>query len=164
MVGALAAVRGIAIQTRVNMETMDADGSVVPTAGTLAAFSPPSGPGVRVDTFGRAGLTPSPRYDSLLAKVITRVRGSSMFSAAVRKAQTALDEFGIEGIRTNIGFLREILSHSHTHAGPVTTELRRREPVRVRRCRAVVGATRPGLRRRSCIRARKCCGRNWPAP
>jgi acetyl/propionyl-CoA carboxylase alpha subunit/acetyl-CoA carboxylase carboxyltransferase component len=120
VVGALAAVRGIAIQTRVNMETMDADGSVQPTAGTLAVFSPPSGPGVRVDTFGRAGLTPSPRYDSLLAKVITRVRGSS-FSAAVRKAQTALDEFGIEGIRTNIGFLREILSHSHTHAGPVTT-------------------------------------------
>src|SRR6185437_13029431 len=48
------------------------------------------------------------------------VRGSS-FSAAVRKAQTALDEFGIEGIRTNIGFLREILSHSDIHAGPVTT-------------------------------------------
>ena len=120
VVGALAAVRGIAIQTRVNMETMDADGSVMPTAGTLTVFSPPSGPGVRVDTFGRAGLTPSPRYDSLLAKVITRVRGSS-FSAAVRKAQTALDEFGIEGIRTNIGSLREVLSHSHIHAGPITT-------------------------------------------
>src|SRR5271155_642369 len=120
VVGALAAVRGIAIQTRVNMETMEADGSVLPTAGTLTVFSPPSGPGVRVDTFGRPGLTPSPRYDSLLAKGITRVRGSS-FSAAVRKAQTALDEFGIEGIRTNIGFLREILSHSQTHSDPVTT-------------------------------------------
>jgi acetyl/propionyl-CoA carboxylase alpha subunit len=121
VVGALAAVRGIAIQTRVNMETMAADGSVVPTAGTLTVFSPPSGPGVRVDTFGRPGLTPSPRYDSLLAKVITRVRGSS-FSAAVRKAQTALDEFGIEGIRTNAGFLREVLSHSHVHTGLVTTD------------------------------------------
>ena len=120
VVGAPAAVRGIAIQTRVNMESMGADGSVMPTAGTLTVFSPPSGPGVRVDTFGRPGLTPSPRYDSLLAKVITRVRGSS-FSAAVRKAQTALDEFGIEGIRTNIGFLREILSHSQSHSGPVTT-------------------------------------------
>jgi acetyl/propionyl-CoA carboxylase alpha subunit/acetyl-CoA carboxylase carboxyltransferase component len=120
VVGAPAAVRGIAIQTRVNMESMGADGSVMPTAGTLTVFSPPSGPGVRVDTFGRPGLTPSPRYDSLLAKVITRVRGSS-FSAALRKAQTALDEFTIEGIRTNIGFLREILSHSQTHAGPVTT-------------------------------------------
>jgi len=121
VVGALAAVRGIAIQTRVNMETMEADGSVLPTAGTLTVFSPPSGPGVRVDTFGRPGLTPSPRYDSLLAKVITRVRGSS-FSAALRKAQTALDEFGIEGIRTNAGFLREVLSHSHVHTGLVTTD------------------------------------------
>ncbi|HEY9303884.1 MAG TPA: carboxyl transferase domain-containing protein, partial [Mycobacterium sp.] len=120
VVGAPAAVRGIAIQTRVNMETLAPDGSVIPTAGTLTVFSPPSGPGVRVDTFGRPGLTPSPRYDSLLAKVITRVRGSS-FSAALRKAQTALAEFGIEGIRTNIGFLQEILSHSQTHAGPVTT-------------------------------------------
>jgi acetyl/propionyl-CoA carboxylase alpha subunit/acetyl-CoA carboxylase carboxyltransferase component len=121
VVGALAAVRGIAIQTRVNMETMEADGSVLPTAGTLTGFSPPSGPGVRVDTFGRPGLTPSSRYDSLLAKVITRVRGSS-FTAAVRKAQTALDEFGIEGIRTNAGFLREVLSHSHVHSGRVTTD------------------------------------------
>jgi acetyl/propionyl-CoA carboxylase alpha subunit/acetyl-CoA carboxylase carboxyltransferase component len=121
VVGALAAVRGIAIQTRVNMETMEADGSVLPTAGTLTVFSPPSGPGVRVDTFGRPGLTPSPRYDSLLAKVITRVRGSS-FSAAVRKAQTALDEFGIEGIRTNAGFLREVLSHSNIHTGLLTTD------------------------------------------
>jgi len=120
VVGALATVLGIAIQTRVNMETIDADGSVFPTAGTLAAFSPPSGPGVRVDTFGRAGLTPSPRYDSLLAKVITRVRGSS-YCAALRKAQTALDEFSIEGIRTNIGLLQNILSHSLTQAGPVTT-------------------------------------------
>ncbi|MGB6205616.1 carboxyl transferase domain-containing protein [Mycobacterium sp.] len=123
VVGAPAAVRGIAIQTRVNMETLAPDGSVIPTAGTLTVFSPPSGPGVRVDTFGRPGLTPSPRYDSLLAKVITRVRGSSFapFPAALRKAQTALAEFGIEGIRTNIGFLQEILSHSQTQAGPVTT-------------------------------------------
>jgi acetyl/propionyl-CoA carboxylase alpha subunit/acetyl-CoA carboxylase carboxyltransferase component len=120
VVGAPAAVRGVAIQTRVNMETMDADGSVIPTAGTLTVFTPPSGPGVRVDTFGRPGLTPSPRYDSLLAKVITRVRGSS-FAAALRKAETALAEFGIEGIRTNIGFLREVLSHSQIHSGPVTT-------------------------------------------
>ncbi|BBZ14398.1 acetyl-CoA carboxylase family protein [Mycobacterium branderi] len=118
--GAPAAVRGIAIQTRVNMETIAVDGSVVPSAGTLTVFSPPSGPGVRVDTYGRPGLTPSTRYDSLLAKVITHVRGSS-FPAAVRKARTALEEFGIEGIRTNIGFLREVLSHSDVETGVVTT-------------------------------------------
>ena len=37
------------------METFAADGSVVPAAGTLTVFSPPSGPGVRVDTYGRPG-------------------------------------------------------------------------------------------------------------
>ena len=83
-------------------------------------FSPPSGPGVRVDTYGRPGLTPSPRYDSLLAKVVTHVHGSS-FAAAVRKARTALAEFSIEGIRTNIGFLRELLSDSQLQSGWVTT-------------------------------------------
>ena len=115
-----AVARGIAIQTRVNMETLAADGSVLPTTGTLTVFSPPTGPGVRVDTYGRPGLTPSPRYDSLLAKVITHVNGSS-FAAAVRKAQTALAEFRIEGIRTNIGLLRELLSDSRMQSGTLTT-------------------------------------------
>ena len=119
VIGEPAARRGIAIQTRVNMETFAADGSVLPSAGTLAVFTPPSGPGVRVDTYGRPGLTPSPRYDSLLAKVITHT--GSDFAAAVRKARTALAEFSIEGIATNIGFLRELLSDSHFQTGTVTT-------------------------------------------
>ncbi len=118
--GEPAAARGIAIQTRVNMEIMDADGSAVATSGTLTTFSPPNGPGVRVDTYGRPGLTPSPRYDSLLAKVITHVRGQS-FAAAVRKAETALAEFTVEGIRTNIGFLRVLLADDGLRSGAVTT-------------------------------------------
>ncbi|MGO9154857.1 carboxyl transferase domain-containing protein [Mycobacterium sp.] len=120
VIGEPAARRGIAIQTRVNMETFAADGSVLPATGTLTMFSPPSGPGIRVDTYGRPGLTPSPRYDSLLAKVTTHVRGSE-FPAALRKAGTALADFGIEGIRTNIGFLRELLSDSQLQSGWVTT-------------------------------------------
>jgi acetyl/propionyl-CoA carboxylase alpha subunit/acetyl-CoA carboxylase carboxyltransferase component len=120
VIGEPAAQRGIAIQARVNMETFAPDGSVLPSAGTLTVFSPPSGPGVRVDTYGCPGLVPSPRYDSLLAKVITHVRGSS-FPAAVRKVGTALAEFSIEGIRTNIGFLRELLSDNQIQSGWVTT-------------------------------------------
>jgi acetyl/propionyl-CoA carboxylase alpha subunit/acetyl-CoA carboxylase carboxyltransferase component len=120
VIGEPAARRGIAIQARVNMETFAADGSVVPAAGTLTVFSPPTGPGVRVDSYGRPGLAASPRYDSLLAKVVTHVHGSS-FAAAVRKAQTALGEFSVEGIRTNIGFLRELLSDSEIQSGMVTT-------------------------------------------
>ncbi|MEV0854833.1 acetyl-CoA carboxylase family protein [Nocardia fluminea] len=119
-IGDPAAADGIAIQARVNMETMTADGSAVPTAGTLSTFAPPTGPGVRVDTFGRSGLTPSPRYDSLLAKVITRTRGRS-FPAAARKAATALAEFTVTGIGTNIAFLREILTDSTFQSGLATT-------------------------------------------
>ncbi|MGA3256961.1 MAG: carboxyl transferase domain-containing protein, partial [Mycobacterium sp.] len=105
---------------RVNMETFARDGSVLPSAGTLSAFSPPTGPGVRVDTYGRPGLVLSSRYDSLLAKVITHVNGSSLH-AAVRKTRTALAEFSIEGVRTNISFLRELLSDSQIQSGVVTT-------------------------------------------
>ncbi|ORV84898.1 carbamoyl-phosphate-synthetase [Mycobacterium interjectum] len=121
VIGEPAAPRGIAVQARVNTETFAADGSVVPAAGTLTVFSPPSGPGVRVDTYGRPGLIISPRYDSLLAKVIAHVHGSSL-RAAVRKARTALGEFGIEGVRTNIELLRELLSDSQIESGWVTTD------------------------------------------
>ena len=120
VIGEPAARRGIAIQARVSMETFARDGSVLPSAGTLTAFSPPTGPGVRVDTYGRPGLVLSSRYDSLLAKVITHVNGSSLH-AAVRKTRTALAEFSIEGVRTNISFLRELLSDSQIQSGVVTT-------------------------------------------
>ncbi|GAB2999554.1 acetyl-CoA carboxylase family protein [Mycobacterium bourgelatii] len=120
-IGEPTATRGIAIQTRVNAETFAPDGAVLPSGGTLTGFSPPSGPGVRVDTYARPGLPLSPRYDSLLAKVITHVHGSS-FPAAVRKARTALSEFSIEGVTTNIGFLRELLSEGQFESGVVTTD------------------------------------------
>ena len=44
--------RGYAIQVRVNMETMAADGSTRPAGGILTAFEAPSGPGIRTDSFG----------------------------------------------------------------------------------------------------------------
>jgi acetyl/propionyl-CoA carboxylase alpha subunit/acetyl-CoA carboxylase carboxyltransferase component len=120
VIGEPAAQRGIAIQARVNMETFGPDHTVVPAAGTLTVFSPPSGPGVRVDTYGRPGLTASPNYDSLLAKVIVHVHGSSA-PAAVRKARTALAEFSIEGVLTNIVLLRELLRDDQVESGWVRT-------------------------------------------
>ncbi|MDI9948180.1 carboxyl transferase domain-containing protein [Rhodococcus sp. IEGM 1305] len=119
--GTPTAARGIAVQARVNMETMRPDGQAVPAAGTLSVFSPPTGPGVRVDTYGRPGLSPSPRYDSLLAKVIVHSRGPS-FSAAVRKADAALAEFVVEGVPTNIAFLRAILADPGFADGVVGTD------------------------------------------
>ena len=45
-------VAGYAIQARINMETIDPDGTVKPTTGELTTYDPPSGPGVRTDGFG----------------------------------------------------------------------------------------------------------------
>jgi acetyl/propionyl-CoA carboxylase alpha subunit/acetyl-CoA carboxylase carboxyltransferase component len=114
--------RGYAIQLRVNTETMDATGAVKPTGGTLAVFEPPSGPGVRVDSFGYAGYATNPNFDSLLAKVIVHDRGPA-FADAVRKAGRALDEFRLEGVATNIPLLRAILNRPEVIAGAVTTRL-----------------------------------------
>ncbi len=71
--GRVPSPRGMAMQLRVNAETMSADGLVRPAAGVLDAFDPPAGPGVRVDTCGHGGFRVNPRFDSLLAKVIVHV-------------------------------------------------------------------------------------------
>ena len=52
------APRGVALQARVNLESMTADGPARPGGGVLSAYEPPSGPGVRVDGFGYAGYRP----------------------------------------------------------------------------------------------------------
>ena len=84
-----AAPRGHAIQLRVNMETMTEDGSAKPGGGTLTVFEPPSGPGVRVDTYGYAGYRTNPNFDSLLAKVIVH-SPSPIFADALARAERAL--------------------------------------------------------------------------
>ncbi|MEU5882627.1 carboxyl transferase domain-containing protein [Spirillospora sp. NPDC047279] len=109
---------GCAIQARVNTETLDADGTPRPHAGTLAVFAPPTGPGVRVDTHGYAGYTTSLRYDPLLAKVIARAED---FPAAVARARGALAEFEISGVATNVPLLRAVLEHPDFASGAFDT-------------------------------------------
>ena len=112
--------RGHAVQARVNLETMAADGSARPAGGTLGVFEPPSGPGVRVDGFGYAGYRTSARFDSLLAKLIVHA-GAGGLSRAVAKAYRALSEFRIEGSPTNIAFLQNLLAHPAVAQGQVHT-------------------------------------------
>lgn len=112
--------RGFALQVRINMETMNSDGSVRPAGGVLTAFEAPSGPGVRVDSFGYAGYRTSPRFDSLLAKLIGYSR-SSNFSDVAAKTYRALCEFKIEGVPTNVPFLQSLLRHPDFLASRVYT-------------------------------------------
>ena len=116
---AIPAPRGFAIQARVNMETVMPDGSTRPTGGILAAFEAPSGAGIRTDTFGYAGYATSPRYDSLLAKVIAHATGG--FAAAAAKTARALGDFRIEGVDTNRAFLQAILGHPSFLDGTYST-------------------------------------------
>ncbi|MCA6243704.1 MAG: carbamoyl-phosphate synthase large subunit, partial [Phenylobacterium sp.] len=112
------APQGAAIQARVNLETMTADGGSRPSGGVLAAYDPPSGPGVRVDGYGYTGYATSARYDSLLAKVITHGRD---LAAAAARARRALSEFKIAGAKTNIGFLQALLASDALPAGTLHT-------------------------------------------
>jgi len=99
--------RGFAVQWRINAETLDAQGNARPSGGTLARFDLPSGPGVRVDTHGYAGLAPSPHYDTLLAKLVVH-SPSPKFADALRRSLRALGECRIDGIATNLSLLRAI--------------------------------------------------------
>ncbi len=103
--------RGVAIQARVNMETMRADGATVPSGGLISVFEPATGPGIRVDTFGYAGYTTSPRYDSLLAKLIVHTPSPS-FHDALARTYRALCEFRIEGVQTNVPFLQALVRNA----------------------------------------------------
>jgi acetyl/propionyl-CoA carboxylase alpha subunit/acetyl-CoA carboxylase carboxyltransferase component len=102
--------RGYAVQARVNMETLAADGSLRPSGGRLSVFEAPSGPGLRTDSYGYAGYETNPRFDSLLAKLVAH-HSSGEFRAALDRCYRALCEFRIEGVATNIGLLQNLLRH-----------------------------------------------------
>jgi acetyl/propionyl-CoA carboxylase alpha subunit/acetyl-CoA carboxylase carboxyltransferase component len=114
------APRGFAVETRINMETMGIDGEVRPSGGTLTAFEPPSGPGVRTDSYGYVGYATNPRFDSLLAKLVYS-SSSADFADVVARTYRALCEFKIEGVSTNLGFLQNLLRHPDVAGDRVDT-------------------------------------------
>ncbi len=114
------APRGHAMQLRINMETMAANGSALPASGTLRSFALPGGPGVRVDSFAYAGYRTSTAFDSLLAKLIVHSHAPD-YATLVDKAYRALGECHIDGVATNLGFLKNLLCHPQVRANDVTT-------------------------------------------
>jgi acetyl/propionyl-CoA carboxylase alpha subunit len=111
---------GTALQARINLETMAADGAARPSAGTIAAYEMPSGRGLRVDGCGYAGWRTGLRFDSLLAKLIVRADSGGLPQAAA-KAQRALGECRVDGVATNVAFLQALLAHPDVRAGRVHT-------------------------------------------
>jgi acetyl/propionyl-CoA carboxylase alpha subunit/acetyl-CoA carboxylase carboxyltransferase component len=113
--------RGTALQSRIYLETMTADGAR-PAAGTLTRYAPPGGRGIRVDGFGRSGYRTSLRYDALLAKLIVTVPDGG-FKAAAAKARRVLGQFDIAGVPTNIPFLQILLDDPDVAAGLAHVQL-----------------------------------------
>ncbi|MFO0629714.1 MAG: acetyl-CoA carboxylase biotin carboxylase subunit [Polyangiales bacterium] len=107
--------RGHAIECRINAE--DAV-TFAPSPGKITEFHPPGGAGVRVDSGVYGGWTVPPHYDSLLAKVIVH---AGTRAGAVARMRRALDEFILEGIRTNIPLHRRIMDHPRYQRADVST-------------------------------------------
>ncbi len=112
--------RGIALQLRINAETVGRDGIVRPSHGNLESFDLPSGPGARVDTHAYAGYSPPAAFDSLLVKVVVHCP-SGEYADVVAKASRALGELRNDGLATNAPLLSALLRHPDVLANRVTT-------------------------------------------
>jgi pyruvate carboxylase len=110
-------VNGFALQCRVTTE--DPENGFMPDYGRVTHYRSASGMGVRLDA-GTAfsGAVVNPYYDSLLVKVTTRGR---RFIDAIRRMERVLQEFRVRGVKTNIPFLLQLLTHSTFQAGDCTT-------------------------------------------
>ena len=92
-----------AIECRVNAEDPV---TFAPSPGRITGYHQPGGYGVRVDTMAYEQYKVQPFYDSLVAKLICT---GATREIALRRMMRALDEYVIEGIKTNIAFHRRVL-------------------------------------------------------
>jgi acetyl-CoA/propionyl-CoA carboxylase biotin carboxyl carrier protein len=98
-------IRGHSIEFRINAE--DGGRNYMPAPGTLSAWNPPSGPGVRLDGGYENGETIPGSFDSLIAKLIVTGRDRTQ---ALERSRRALDEFVVDGMPTVIPFHRAVVS------------------------------------------------------
>ncbi len=112
-------VRGHSIEFRINAE--DPGRGFLPAPGTLTAWRPPSGPGVRLDSGYVAGMTVPQMYDSLIAKLI--VTGADRPQALAR-ARRALAEFEVGGMPTVLPFHRAVVNDPAFSGEPFSVHTR----------------------------------------
>ena len=107
--------RGSALECRINAECPD---TFFPSPGTITAFHPPSGIGVRIDTAAYSEYVITPYYDSLIAKIIASGRDRQ---EAINRMTRALDMTVIEGVQTLIPLHQRILRDEDFRAGRIHT-------------------------------------------
>ena len=86
----------------------------MPTAGTLAVYRPPEGPGIRHDAGVFQGQRVAPHYDPLIAKLI--VSGENR-SQCISRAKRAIREYRVQGISTTLPFFERMLSDERFVSG-----------------------------------------------
>jgi acetyl-CoA carboxylase biotin carboxylase subunit len=106
---------GAAIECRINAEDPT---TFAPWPGTITAYNPPGGLGVRVDSAVYERYTIPQHYDSLVAKLIVSAPDRDL---AIRRMQRALSEYVVQGIRTNIPFHRAALQEESFLRGEYDT-------------------------------------------
>ncbi|GAB3641567.1 pyruvate carboxylase [Spirosoma arcticum] len=100
-------LNGFAIQCRITTE--DPANGFKPDFGTIIAYRNAAGFGIRLDEGSSyAGVKISPYFDSMIVKVSARGR---TLKGATQRLTRALLEFRIRGVKTNIGFLLNVISH-----------------------------------------------------
>jgi acetyl-CoA carboxylase, biotin carboxylase subunit len=95
---------GHAMEFRINAENWRND--FRPSPGLIKAWRIPRGEGIRIDTAICAGLSVSPYYDSMIAKLIVHGRDRAH---VLERARAALATFQCDGIDTTIDFHRMVI-------------------------------------------------------
>ena len=113
---------GHSMEVRINAENPDKN--FMPCPGTITGLHVPGGNGIRVDTAIYSGYTVPPTYDSMLAKLI--VHGKTR-EESIAKMKSAVAEFVVEGITTNIDFLLKILENENFKANNYDTSFIQKE-------------------------------------
>jgi acetyl-CoA carboxylase biotin carboxylase subunit len=141
--------RGWAMECRVYAE--DPYNGFLPYPGKITRLTRPLGPGIRIDGAIYEGWTVPMEYDPLLAKLaVWAPRREEATDRMIR----ALREYDIGGIRTNLGFFRQILEDREFRAGHLHTDFideffQRHHPPRPPRDLAAVAALAAALHARS---------------
>jgi acetyl-CoA carboxylase biotin carboxylase subunit len=108
--------RGAAIEVRLNAEDPARD--FAPAPGQIAAFRPPLGPGIRLDTWIEEGATVPPHYDSLLGKLVV---WDDTRDDAIARMLRALGELRLEGVQTTRELAMDILRSEGFASGRYST-------------------------------------------
>ena len=104
-------MRGHAIECRINAE--DAR-TFMPNPGIISNYHAPGGLGIRMDSHIYSGYRVPPNYDSLIGKLIAYGKTRK---SAIARMQTALNEIGIEGIKTNVALQQDIIEDVNFQMG-----------------------------------------------